>query len=181
MSGKPWTEERKKQFSLSKIGKTLSAMHRTAIAMGQLGKKRHPEVGMKIREKHLARIGALQERFWKLIDQSREGCWEWQGRCDKDGYGIAPGKYSNKPERSSHRMSFHFSYGPIPDGMLVCHSCDNPPCCNPEHLFLGTHADNQKDSAAKNRKARKFGPANPMHGRGKEISKRKRSADGKFI
>lgn len=57
----------------------------------------------------------------------------------------------------AHRLAWSFANGPIPDGMCVCHRCDNPPCCNPAHLFLGTEADNRADKMAKGR-ARGPGP-----------------------
>lgn len=65
------------------------------------------------------------------------GCWEWTESRDKDGYGIARGFRTP----FVHRLSYEANIGPA-SGMLVCHTCDNPPCCNPLHLFLGTPVDN---------------------------------------
>lgn len=58
---------------------------------------------------------------------------------------------------NAHRVAWIITHGEVPKGMLVCHKCDNPPCCNPNHLFLGTHADNVRDCVRKKRK-------NPVHG-----------------
>jgi hypothetical protein len=151
-------------------GSKLSQAHRDAISMGQLGNKRGPEVGKKIRAAHFARIGSLEERFLNIIEESHSGCWLWRGNRDDGGYGVTPGK--NPPERRAHRMAFYLFYGPIPPGMCVCHSCDTPPCCNPEHLFIGTNADNIKDASRKGRMSR-FGEKNAMYGR-------RKGPDGKF-
>src|SRR5882672_8186088 len=73
-------------------------------------------------------------------------CWEWQGSRDKDGYGIStPGR--------AHRKSYEKFIGPIPEKLCVLHRCDNPPCINPDHLFVGTHKDNKTDCMTKGRHA----------------------------
>lgn len=89
------------------------------------------------------------------------GCWIWTGDRDKDGYGLwqlkkqplGNGKYLRKRIRAS-RLSWQIYKGPIPDGMRVLHTCDNPPCVNPEHLFLGTPKQNSEDMSAKGRSPR---------------------------
>lgn len=78
-------------------------------------------------------------------------CWPWSGHRDDDGYGTI--RYQNR-QIKTHRLSWELTYGPIPGGLCVLHRCDNPPCCNPYHLFLGTNADNMADKTAKGRQSR---------------------------
>lgn len=79
------------------------------------------------------------------------GCWEWQQSCSSRGYGKIGilGK-----SKHAHRSAYEEFIGPIPEGMYVCHKCDNPSCCNPEHLFLGTAKDNSMDRDSKGRQSR---------------------------
>jgi len=87
----------------------------------------------------------------KLRDRCKvtsTGCWEFQGYKDEKGYGkIRVGKRI----RRAHRYSYELAKGPIPKGMYVCHKCDNPSCCNPDHLFLGTPKGNTQDMIRKDR------------------------------
>ncbi len=94
-----------------------------------------------------------QERFWACVTKT-EDCWEWHGPQDH-GYGIVsvtdPDSTTRYKNIRANRFSWELHNGPIPDGLCVCHRCDNPPCCNPDHLFLGTDEDNAHDMWNKGR------------------------------
>lgn len=99
--------------------------------------------------------------FWKKIEKkSSSDCWEWLGGCDTYGYGAANTRIKNY---KAHRVAYGLTYGLIPDGMCVCHICDNPPCCNPNHLFLGTPKDNMMDRDKKHRGIHFFGEKCASH------------------
>lgn len=76
------------------------------------------------------------------------GCWEWPGFRDKNGYGRAN---FNGKTTVAHRAVYQLTGGVIPEGMNLCHRCDNPPCCRPDHMFIGTQKDNCQDAKAKAR------------------------------
>jgi hypothetical protein len=94
------------------------------------------------------------ERFWSKVNKKEEDeCWEWQAGRDNHGYGQVVKSYSiDRRTRKAHRVSWELTSGKIPDGMCVLHTCDNPPCVNPSHLFLGTQRDNVRDCEIKGRK-----------------------------
>lgn len=107
-----------------------------------------------------AKWSAARARLEALsIPEPNTGCWLWLGYVHK-GYGRT---HSCCGERAAHRASFRLFVGPIPDGVLVLHRCDTPPCINPTHLFLGTTADNVADKIAKGR-ARYTGNIAPQRG-----------------
>lgn len=90
-----------------------------------------------------------QKRFWaKVAKREGGGCWEWTGKVDRDGYGFF--KCAGLWIRA-HRISRTMHDGAIPDGLLVCHHCDNPSCVRPSHMFLGTAKDNGQDASSKGR------------------------------
>jgi len=94
----------------------------------------------------------LEDRFWPKV-QKTDTCWLWTGSRDLQGYGrIGTGGRRSTPILT-HRVSWVMHHGSIPEGMLVCHHCDNPSCVRPDHLFLGTNADNVQDMIAKKRHA----------------------------
>lgn len=90
-------------------------------------------------------------RFWLDVDRIRddgEACWRWLGNDQRMGYGSV---FFMGRRQGAHRVAYEIEHGPIPGGASICHRCDNPPCCRPSHLFLGTHQDNMDDMAAKGR------------------------------
>jgi len=90
-----------------------------------------------------------QKRFEDKIERITEsGCWVWMAYVDKDGYGIF--RFNGKMQRA-HRVSYALHIKQPPEDLLVCHSCDNPSCVNPNHLFLGTDQDNVVDRDKKGR------------------------------
>ena len=92
---------------------------------------------------------SLEERFRRRVDVSAaDSCWPYTGPVDSSGYG----RFSWRPGGSlAHRFAYQLFVGPIPPGLHVLHHCDNPPCCRPDHLFLGTQADNNADRDVKGR------------------------------
>lgn len=98
----------------------------------------------------------LKERFLDKVYYSIDGCWYWTASGYTNGYGQMNIDGKNW---SAHRLSFTLHHGKIPSRKLVCHSCDNRLCVNPDHLFLGTHKDNTHDMIVKGRKPRFVGEA----------------------
>lgn len=116
----------------------------------------------------------LSERFWSKVNRDtclgescgcHRGlghCWLWIGAKDVKGYGYLGNR--RKPNIKAHRLSFSMHKGPIPKGKHVLHHCDNPPCSNPDHLFPGTQADNNRDKDMKGRGRKRLGIDHPFQG-----------------
>lgn len=102
-----------------------------------------------------------ENRFWAKVQKTDDGCWLWIGGKDSSGYGTF---HTGERTISAHRYSYELHIGPIPEGMLCCHHCDCPACCNPAHFFLGTKADNAHDRDKKGRNINHYGE---KHGRAK--------------
>ena len=109
--------------------------------------------------------------LWAKVDKSAgdDGCWPYTGSTDRRGYG-RPGRAVVRGTETkryyAHRRSYEIHVGPIPDGKLIMHTCDNPPCCNPKHLRIGTDAQNNADMRRKGR-----------HAKGDEFPQAKLNAD----
>jgi len=101
-----------------------------------------------MKDMQLKKHGTILDRFLSRFKVNDSGCWIWQAHSDKDGYGILP---SNELPIRAHRFSFEHYIEPIRKYNVVCHTCDNPSCVNPDHLFQGTVKDNCNDMINKNR------------------------------
>jgi hypothetical protein len=106
----------------------------------------------------------VDQRFWRMVSVGGpDDCWEFKGHRRENGYGWF--SYNGK-STNAHRIAYTLTHGEIEEAMFVCHSCDNPPCCNPRHLWLGTSADNTSDMDAKGRRR-----SIPQHGSKHGLSK----------
>ena len=124
-------------------------------------KPESPETLAKRQERR--RIIPLEVRFWAKVDKT-ETCWLWKGANCK-GYGVMGIGKATEGNIRAARLSWELHFGEIPEGFEVCHSCDNPPCVRPDHLFLGTQKDNVLDAIGKGRQInppRKYGEEHGM-------------------
>jgi len=92
----------------------------------------------------------FRRRFEAKVNRSTpNACWEWTG-AKRGGYGYM-WVFRQTSSELAHRLAYYYEHGAFDEGLVVCHRCDNPPCCNPSHLFLGTRADNNRDRSNKGR------------------------------
>ena len=104
-------------------------------------------------------VSVLQRFESKFTKGTEDECWEWTAATRGLGYGGFKESYVT---HLAHRLSYQFYVGEIPEGMSVCHTCDNRKCVNPSHLWLGTLTDNNVDRASKGRSARRLGEDNNL-------------------
>lgn len=102
-----------------------------------------------------------EERFWDHVEAgSPDGCWEWAG-AKVHGYGFLRGGIGRPRWVKAHRLSWEIAHGePVPEGRQVLHHCDNPPCVNPAHLYVGGYAENMRDRAVRDRGKEQRGSSN---------------------
>lgn len=102
----------------------------------------------------------MPERFMSKLTKADSGCWLWNGSISNIGYGVFPYNGENK----AHRVSYAYFVGDIPPGKKILHKCDVRNCVNPDHLFIGTQADNVADMMKKgrNKTTPKYADKNPM-------------------
>ena len=121
----------------------------------------------------------IDQKLWDRCEKVENGCWEWSGSRNPAGYGTIG---VHRSSRLAHRVAWEETNGPIPDGLFVLHSCDNPCCINPAHLWIGNHDDNMKDMIKKGRSGSFWDTANDEQKAKKvkqmsNIGKRKKSPE----
>jgi hypothetical protein len=120
------------------VSRGLCDMHRTRL-------KRYGDPLFSIKSH-----ASVEDRFWRQVRKTNN-CWFWTGSPNGKGYGSINLGGRNKNTVFAHRFSYEIHKGPIPEGLVVMHSCDNPACVNPDHLSVGTHKDNTQDMVRKGR------------------------------
>jgi hypothetical protein len=120
----------------------------------------------------MAKQRKLEDKLVERTKKKEGGCWEWTGCRNRCGYGLIGHVVKGKKKvLLAHRVAFAFYVGEIPEKMCVCHTCDNPSCVNPEHLWLGTHAENMRDKSLKGRLGGLKGEKHPRAKLSRELVK----------
>jgi hypothetical protein len=146
-------ELRKQGVTLREIGERLGiSRERVRQVIGNTKDITPKKIILTKEEKRAIQDRIRIDKFWNQVDRLHpHDCWNWTGHCNPvTGYGY----FSNRKYMSSHRMAYELTYGKIPEGMCILHSCDNPKCCNPAHLRVGTQQDNVDDREERNYKRR---------------------------
>ena len=105
-------------------------------------------------------VRPLADRFWERVKKTAT-CWLWTGATNGVGYGLIGKGRAGEGNAYAHRVSWEIHFGPIPAGLYVCHSCDNPPCVRPDHLFVASNSQNIIDARDKGRLTRQHGTGRP--------------------
>ncbi len=138
----------------SSVGEIGAREEKDAYGRGasSAGKTHEGSAKKAVAQKEIKLTPKQKARFWAKVDKSAgpNGCWIWTAGKSSAGYGAF--KYAGRT-CSTHRIAWILANDQIPCGLFICHRCDNPPCVNPTHLFLGTCADNITDCVAKGRTA----------------------------